>query len=202
MSASRDVILAAIRRQQTAEAPLPELRDGPWITFPDALAHFEKVLDSVGGRAIRSTSIDEVRRELVQLPAYNNAKKIYSLCSGIPSRNVDPDAIRDPHELKDVDFAVLPGELAVAENAAVWISDKNRPHRVIDFIAQHVALIVPATNIVSNMHQAYERLSWGRRGFGCFVSGPSKTADIEQSLVIGAHGARSLTVWFLDDPAS
>ena len=92
------------------------------------------------------------------------------------------------------------GEFAVAENGAVWVPDQRMKHRVASFITQHLALIVPGDQIVHNMHQAYDRLNFEATGFGVFISGPSKTADIEPSLVIGAHGARSLTVFLLDGP--
>ena len=83
----------------------------------------------------------------------------------------------------------------VAENAAVWVpGEALNPHRAIFVIVQHLILVVPAGQIVDNLHQAYERLQWSPKSFGIFISGPSKTADIEQSLVIGAHGARSCTV--------
>jgi L-lactate dehydrogenase complex protein LldG len=70
-------------------------------------------------------------------------------------------------------------------------------HRAILFITQHLVLVVPRDQVIDNMHQAYERLSFADPGFGVFLSGPSKTADIEQSLVIGAHGPRSLTVFLV-----
>ena len=198
MCASRDEILAAIRSQRAPDAHLPDLVRDDWINYSDPIAQFENVLRSVGGNCIRTPTIDDVRRELDQLPNFASAANVYSLVPGIENRNVDPPAITDPHQLQDIDFAVLPSQFAVAENAAVWVTDEGIPHRVIYYIAQHVALVVPATEIVHNMHQAYERLRFERPGFGCFISGPSKTADIEQSLVIGAHGARSLTVFLLD----
>jgi L-lactate dehydrogenase complex protein LldG len=109
--------------------------------------------------------------------------------------------------LVDVDVAILHGEFAVAENAAVWVTDHNMSQRVLYFLCQHLILVVPGTAIVDHMHAAYARItaaSQNRRPpfadpiFGVFISGPSKTADIEQSLVVGAHGPRSLTVCLLD----
>jgi L-lactate dehydrogenase complex protein LldG len=194
---SKQVILDAIRRQPTPEAALPEVARGDWIRFDDSVKQFATVLAAVGGNCICTPSIDDVRRELEQMPAFAAAVKVYSLVEGIANRNAEPSASRDPHALEDIDFAILPGHLAVAENAAVWVTDEKVIHRAIYFIAQHVALVVPAAQVVDNMHQAYERISFDRGSFGCFISGPSKTADIEQSLVIGAHGPRSLTVFLV-----
>ncbi len=92
----------------------------------------------------------------------------------------------------------MPGEFGVAENGAIWVTDADVKHRAIYFIVQHLALILPTDQIVHNMHQAYERATVGSSSLGVFISGPSKTADIEQSLVIGAHGPRSLTVFCVD----
>ena len=116
---------------------------------------------------------------------------------GLPTVNLDE--IDDPHNVENVDFAVLAGEFAVAENGSVWVTDEGLKHRVLHFITQHLALIVPARNVVNNMHEAYQQLSFEGRRFGTFISGPSKTADIEQSLVIGAHGPRSHVVFLVDD---
>ncbi len=90
----------------------------------------------------------------------------------------------------------MAGELAVAENGAVWFTDRGLRHRVLPWIAQHLALVIPGERLVNDMHEAYERIEVGN-GFGCFISGPSKTADIEQALVIGAHGPRSATVFLI-----
>ena len=144
--------------------------------------------------------VEQLNEQLGQLPAYAHAKKVCSCVEGAGRSNVTLDDVDDPHDLEDVDFAILPGEFGVAENGAVWLTDAALKHRAICFIPQHVALVIragadPNDVLVDNMHDAYKRLSFDGPGFGLFMSGPSKTADIEQSLVIGAHGPRSLTVF-------
>ena len=195
---SKQAMLEAIRRHRPPAAPLPDLACD-WIHYDDPRRQFAAVLESVGGRCIAVRNHGEIHRELAMMPAYHTAKQICSLVPGVDSGNVDLAALADPHELETVDFAILSGKFAVAENGAVWVTDEAVPQRVIYFIAQHLALVVPGGEIVDNLHQAYERIAFSRSGFGVFISGPSKTADIEQSLVIGAHGPRSLTVFLLDD---
>ncbi len=143
---------------------------------------------------------EDVNARLQELAVWRDAIRRCSLVERIGETNFDLESINDPHELADVDFAVLPGHWAVAENAAVWVNDEGLGHRVLYFIVQHLALVVPASRVLDNLHQAYERLTIGTSPFGCWVSGPSKTADIEQSLVIGAHGSRSLTVFLVGSP--
>ena len=104
----------------------------------------------------------------------------------------------DPHELEVVEFALLPALFGVAENGAVWLSEKEIGIRVLPFITQHLAVVLDARQIVSNMHEAYDKIGQEQYGFGTFIAGPSKTADIEQSLVLGAHGARTMTVFLMN----
>jgi L-lactate dehydrogenase complex protein LldG len=200
---SRDHILREVRRSLPADAPLPSL-DGPWMRYDDPHAQFLAVLQTVGGSGRTVSDETDLRTEIDRIAASVGAAEI---CSAVPVAargNVDLAAIDDPHQLASVDLAILPGELAVAENAAVWVTNRAVRQRVAYFLSQHVVLIVPGDRIVSNMHEAYARLrrSAGERGpfqestWGTFMSGPSKTADIEQALVIGAHGARSLHVLF------
>lgn len=200
---SKSTILESIRRRQPPPMDHPTL-DRDWIRYPDPAAQFAEVLTSVGGRCEAVANLAELNARLEEIPAYREARTICSLVPGAGRSTLDAAAVDDPHQLEHVDFAILRGELAVAENAAVWVSDSGLRHRVLYFLPQHLALVVPAGEVVDNLHQAYrrlERLSSPREGenrwFGTFISGPSKTADIEQSLVIGAHGARSLTVFLL-----
>ncbi len=194
---SKSDILKAIRAQQIPTADLPEL-NREWIQYEDPLTQFQGLVESVGGRVQRLDSEADLLPALADLPAYATAKQVVS---GVPSivSTLNLDAIADPHDLEAVDFAIFPGEFGVAENGAIWVTDTAVKHRAIYFITQHLALVLPISQIVHNLHQAYARLTLGSSSLGVFVSGPSKTADIEQSLVIGAHGPRSLTVFCIRD---
>jgi L-lactate dehydrogenase complex protein LldG len=194
--ASRDEILRAVRAHQPPPAELPDLA-GQGVRYDDRRRQFAALLEAVGGRCLFVADPDELNRVLAGLKEYATAKKVVSLVPGAGAPNVDLANVADPHELADVDFAILPGQFGVAENGAVWVTDDGVRHRAVYFLVQHLALVLPTEQLVDNMHQAYERLAFSGPGFGCFISGPSKTADIEQALVIGAHGPRSLTVFCL-----
>lgn len=200
MASSRESILAKIRAQQVPRADLPELAREDWIRYADPADQFCEVLSAVGGRAVRVPDHAGVAADLGELAVFQAAQRICSLVPEAVAGNVELAEVADAHLLADVDFALLPGEFAVAENGAVWLTDRQIRHRVVCFITQHLAVVVPADQVVDNMHDAYARLGLGPGagpGYGLFMAGPSKTADIEQSLVIGAHGARSLTVYLV-----
>lgn len=197
--ASKEEILRSVRAHRPPPADLPDLARG-WTTYADRRRQFAEVLGSVGGRCVFADGPGGANAALARLPQYAAAKKVVSLVPGVGRSTFDLEGVADPHELEDVDLAVLPGRFGVAENGAVWVTDAGVKHRAVYFIAQHLALVLPAGEILDNMHQAYERLRFAGAGFGAFISGPSKTADIEQALVIGAHGPRSLTVFCLGPP--
>ena len=184
-SSSRDRILAAARANKPAETVLPTVPD----FGGDASAErFTTVLTSIGGQAVWLDGLDQLVPTLQQLfPAARNS------ASPLFQGTVPVDAFTPTEVLGDIDLAVLAGTIGVAENGAIWLPEANMLHRALPTITQHLVLVLDHRRIVATMHQAYRQLP-GTGGYGKFVAGPSKTADIEQSLVIGAHGARSLVV--------
>ncbi len=197
MGSARESMLAAIRREPWESQPRPELHES-WTRYEDPMTQFATVLESVGGCAHQVADLAAVNTVLNDLAAYREADLRSSLVSGVGESAIDPREIEDPHALQRIDFAILSGHFAVAENAAIWVTHPEVRHRAVYFLTQHLALVLAADQIVHNMHEAYARISFDQPGFGCFISGPSKTADIEQSLVIGAHGPRSLNVFLVD----
>ncbi len=95
-------------------------------------------------------------------------------------------------KLNSLETVLIEGQIGVAENGAIWLDESNFPNRLIPFITQQLIIILDSTQIVRDMHEAYRQINIECIGFGVFLSGPSKTADIEQSLVYGAHGAKEL----------
>jgi L-lactate dehydrogenase complex protein LldG len=190
---ARDEILNALRAAAPAEVPLPDMRGLNAVRYPDLPGRFAKSVAEVGGRCVLAKG--SLEEELARLPEYAAARKVVSLVPGVAKANVDLAAVSDPHDLSDVDFCVLGAELGVAENGAVWITGHGGKNRAVAFLTQHLAIVVRAETLVHNLHEAYAKIAIPSPGFGLFLSGPSKTADIEQALVIGAHGARSCTVF-------
>jgi L-lactate dehydrogenase complex protein LldG len=190
--ASREDVLGAVRRAQPPATEHPGT-DGLGVRFPDPVAKFAEMVAAVGGTCLRAPDRAAADRALRLLPVHREARRIASLVPGVGAANFDPAEVADPHQLDGVDLCVLAADLAVAESGAVWIDARDLPHQALFVIPEHVAVVVEASRVVHDLHQAYDRIRHGP-GFALFLGGPSKTADIEQALVIGAHGARSCTV--------
>lgn len=193
---SKEAILNKIKQNQPAVVThLPDLNLLS-SENPDVLATYKTVLKNIGGDPVEVANYDEI---IAYIKAnYNLQKRLITTIpelSEIASLNWTND---DPHSLQDVELNVIKAHFGVAENSALWVTDDVLGQRVSPFIAQYLAIIVHKKDIVATMHQAYERIGNQEYGFGTFIAGPSKTADIEQSLVLGAHGARGLIVFLLD----
>jgi L-lactate dehydrogenase complex protein LldG len=202
---SRDDILGALRAHAPPAVAAPAL-DQLGVTFEDPLAQLAAAMTTVGGACVRVADLAAAEAAIAGLPQLAAAKKIVSLApglgAGLGAPLIDLAAIDDPHALADLDLAILPGALAVAENAAVWIDGRILIHRAVFVITDHLVLVVHARDVVHHMHQAYERIADRPRGYGLFISGPSKTADIEQVLVVGAQGARTCTLIVIESSSS
>ena len=196
---SRRKILDRLESHHVDGPALPELDPESFIQFDDAITQFTQSAQLVGAAVHRVAQYRDVQPVLEQFEAFQNAQRIASLVPESMAGNLDMSTVEDPHYLKGLDWLLARGEFGVAENGAIWMTMDGVTHRACFFLTQFLAVVIPASEIVMNMHQAYERL--GQRvsqPFGLFLSGPSKTADIEQSLVLGAHGCRELNVFIVE----
>ncbi len=150
------------------------------------LEKFKKSLASAGGKAIEIQR-DEVESKIREL--FGDNKKIASYIKNCKVKNIDEKTFNSPQDLKDIDIAIVEASFGVAENGAVWCDDKDIEFRAIFFITKTLIVLLKKEDILKDMHEAYEKIDLSSGNFGIFISGPSKTADIEQSLVMGAHGA-------------
>ena len=186
---ARDAILAAVRaaRPPSVDAPPARVRMDDRLDATSRADVFARAVTTTSATVIHCTAADAS----LKLHANVAGAIVWSLVPDIPST---APAITHPHALSTLDVLVCSAALGVAENGAVWIATSDVMHRAALFLAARVIIVVRADTIVATLHDAYEQLDVRATAFGVFVAGPSKTADIEQAMVIGAHGPKELTV--------
>jgi L-lactate dehydrogenase complex protein LldG len=157
---------------------------------------FAGTLTGIGGRSVVVDTLEAIGP---LLPSYFDTSRRVAThvpelagVAGLVSLDIDP------HSFQDIELMLLKVHFGVAENGAVWITEQLMGQRILPFICQHLAVILYSGDIVPTMQQAYERIGEDRYRFGSFIAGPSKTADIEQALVLGAHGPRTMTAFIIN----
>jgi L-lactate dehydrogenase complex protein LldG len=189
---SRDRILATVKQNQPLAAGLPAIINYDQH-YEDVIKKYVEVLRFIGGEAHLVKDYEEVLRIIKENFAHTS--RIVSSCEELSSVAEVNTFIEDPHTLADVDLFITTATIGVAENAALWVKDEQLVSRALPFIAQQIAVIIKKENIVATMHDAYDLIGDAEYGYAAFIAGPSKTADIAQSLVLGAHGPKTMTVF-------
>lgn len=185
---ARDNILNRLRAVNVAEVEKSQLSFSS-IRYEDRVAHFADTVKAVGGDVVEMQDSLVVTLE----SSLGADAKIVSTLDDLQGKALNPDSVADVHELGGDYTAVVDGKIGVAENGAVWIPVEGRRKAHL-FACQHIVIVLKRENVVDTMQDAMARITLNDIAYGAFISGPSKTADIEQALVMGAHGAMRATV--------
>ena len=188
---TKEEILSKYRKNIHQQFDMPDLNDIRGITYPDPLAQFISMTQSVGGKVVELEAGKDINELIKEL--YPDAKEIASNLPEITIATRNPDTIGSAQALNGTDVGIIRGMFGVAENACVWIP-QQMVEKAVCFISENLVILLKKSEIVNNMHEAYKRIEFNDYGYGTFISGPSKTADIAQVLVMGAQAARSATV--------
>lgn len=192
---SREKILAAVLQNQPQKSFLLDIsmfkgQEGDFVQT------YIEIFDSIGGKAYLVENIEAVKALIGE--HFDVTKRMVTTLLELAGDSTElVSSTVHPHTLQDVELAVIKAHLAVAENGAVWLTEQVMGHRILPYICQHLAVVVDAKSIVPTLHEAYNQIGEGQYGFGAFIGGPSKTADIEQALVLGAHGPITMTVFIV-----
>ena len=191
--ATKSDILSKYKRNINERFPMPEIKVDA-ITYSDPLAQFVFMSKTVGGKVVELKPTDDLNHVIKRL--YPDAKEIASNLPEITIATRNPDTVENAQALNGTDVGIIRGMFGVAENACIWIPQTMK-EKAVCFISENLVILLPKSEIVNNMHEAYKRIKFNNLGYGTFISGPSKTADIAQVLVMGAQAARSVTVLLL-----
>ena len=202
---SREDILQNIRRNTRIRYEKPDYLplEKEATTYSDKLSRFQEVMTQVGGRAVVLQDGEDLNAVIRKL--YPDAVRVAACMSEVTCgtevqplscATFHPDDVEESADLDGTDLAIVQGRVGVCENGAVWIC-QDVEQRAVYFISEALVILLDRKKLVNNMHEAYKQIDTGDYGYGVFISGPSKTADIEQALVMGAHGARDVTVILL-----
>ncbi len=190
---NKEDLFKKLRANTREQYDMPDMHiDG--IQYPDTFKQFVKMTEKVGGNVVEVKREEADDLDAVIKKQYPEAKTFASNLPYIHIAQKNPDTVAEAKELDGTDVGIVEGKIGVAENGCVWIPQTMK-EKAVCFISEYLVIVLDRNNIVNNMHEAYKRIEFNPKyQFGTFISGPSKTADIEQALVMGAQAAQGVTV--------
>ena len=217
MNSAREDILGKVqqalgRRPGSPVAPIsPTARIAP-RTPGEPEAEIAQLLAEIGklnGVTRRLTSRDELRTALAELVKAEDVKRAtlwttpdlaaWEVAGSLEALGVEivsPQA--DKHLVAACELGVTGVDAALPETGTLQLLSSPERPRVVSLLPRvHLAIFTPAV-LRGDLHQAFA--SARNAGYSVFVTGPSRTSDIELTLTLGVHGPKSLYAWVMNEP--
>lgn len=179
-------------------------------TLPEQVDLFAKISEGLKTEFYRVPTIEAAREVLAKLAAENGWKKIGShshhdtdaLLQGIGLPVVRTEKGYSIDDLESCEAGVTGCEVLVAQTGGIMVSVQTAGGRALSVLPPHHVVIARASQMVPDLTAAFEHVKkkYGKAfpSFMSFITGPSRTGDIERILVLGAHGPKRLTVLLID----
>lgn len=218
---SRDTILQRIRQSLAGSAPVA--RPEPLVLWPEAVAEagqkradlaaqFITELDAVQGETVHCDSIEAAQQRLLELMDASQWATLATvdrplcreLTAKLPAERLAVlDAKTDPKELAVLPAGLITVEYLLADTGTCVVSNHTTEERLICFLPPTCVVVATVDQLVADLPTAWKTIAKQtaepeRRGEFVLITGPSRTADIEKILILGAHGPKRLIVLLID----
>ena len=192
----------------------PELEDEAQPHLSDvgeALQRFTERLEAVAGHVTVADSINEAAQAIVALAGERGTRQVIAaaeLTEALPALRASVESAglswRVPQtfaETRDAPLGLSLGRLAVAETGSVLLAETTLKDRAVGLLSAAQMVICPKSLLVPTLAEATPMLvAMSTRGaYTSFVTGPSRTADIERELTVGVQGPAKFNVLFIPD---
>lgn len=189
-------------------APFREWLPTVGPTEADRVALFAKLSEMLKTEFLECADMTAAAVHLHRLVAENGWKKIAIHNGGLLSaliaktdgtlETMNSDGSYDKFEMEQCDAGITECECLVAQTGSICITTRSSGGRALSVLPPHHIVIASRAQMLADLTSAYELLAQKYAGkypsFISFITGPSRTGDIERILVLGAHGPKKLTV--------
>jgi L-lactate utilization protein LutC len=202
-------VRAALQTQERPNHVMPpasdDVRPMADVATPAVLsARFARELAEVGGEAILLLESGEAA--LVRTVAERIARFDYravavqrndfarAAAMGIPAARLIPVTGTSIEDLEKADCAIVAAESLIAESGSAVVQVTGYEDRLLPYLPPACIIVARASSLKAGVDADVLRAGDDERGERVIITGPSRTADIEKTVVLGAHGPGSLTV--------
>ena len=185
-------------------------------TYTDLFTHFQRQLSLAGGESHQVGRLAEAAAiiaahpalgagEIVVPPHLGQHQRWGAILPVLRSKGITLREAGSPASVADAPAGLSSAELAIAETGSVLIAENSLEARVVSMLTlTHFVLVggdrlVPLLDDAAMLLQRLTRAGSDQRHYISFVTGPSRTADIERTLTIGVQGPKTLCVILVTD---